>query len=229
MSINPVDKTSTYSSYIKTSAHPSLLKRIAIVTCIALLFFSGGASLAHAQSPTTTPSKLSFDPTFRNERGVRDNGYEMGLRILTGRGDASLLCNKPIDHFKVLASQETGERGLLAQYYQGRRLACGRHETGPTGMEGSMRNKLWVESENERLKGLSMMYTTGGLKIIYPKKGQSFDQLFRNHLHYEDVASMYYEIDGCYYFTAGTLLCPDEYIFNQLRTRFEIASEKEEL
>lgn len=195
----------------------SLPKNILRVTCIALLILKGN-SLWSCDFSRCQPVQFSFDP--RADGTYHGSTWETGFKDLTGCGDAQNLCYLPIDHFATQHSEETDERCLLAQYYHGRRYACGFRDTDPKIMDGELYSRLWKERESDRLKGLAFMYNTGALEVIYPQKGKSFDAFVSNHISYKDVTSMYYGFDGCYYFTAGTLLCPDKSTFHKLESRF---------
>ncbi len=138
-----------------------------------------------------------------------------------GAWNEETLCYAPLERFKELAARQEGEKRIVADYYYGRRLACSHHEDDPIAMTGYEFSKLWQERESERLQGLSLMLQSGGLKVLFPKQGQSFNAFFFQYLRYDDVTSVHYEIDGCRYFTSGTLLCPDEATFERLKSRFE--------
>jgi hypothetical protein len=105
----------------------------------------------------------------------------------------------------------------LAKYNLGRNLAS------PLGALGPMSDEEYIEltkqMEVENLQGIALMYESNYLGIVYPENGQTLDQCYSHFIKYENPDSRHYEIDGCYYFTSGTLMCPDRETFENLMIR----------
>lgn len=169
---------------------------------------------------TVHPAEFPFDPTQSHD------GYsEWKINILADkRGEGEGFCYTPMDRFKDFESRKKEEERSLAQYYYGRRLACAYHKEDHRRMSTQQRDQLWEKREPERLQGLALMHSAGALKPLYPEEGQSLNSHFSHYYKYHIANTIYtrhYYIDGCYYFTLGTLLCPDESTSTKLKSRLE--------
>jgi hypothetical protein len=201
MSIRPIGhRPETRFTPAANTYGTSFLHRTWKAACVALLNLTGNSAVS-AESLRVHPTQHKW---YNNE---------IGLDQLIGWKHTPTLCYLPKETFESLVDKP-GETGFLAQYYLGRWLACPWHaRNGYPAPRGE-------EQEQEFLKGLLLMHRTAGLKILYPKQGQSFENLVTHH-KMDDPSNAFYKIDGCLYFTDGTLLCPNVETFNRLQCRFE--------
>jgi hypothetical protein len=119
-------------------------------------------------------------------------------------------------HFKSSA----GIDRLLDEFTLGRRLACPNTHIGPLITTGQEQIELSKEMRRLNLEGIGHMYNSGCLEVIYPKPGQTVNQCYDEYRSTRDAGTINYQIDGCYYFVTGTLICPDKGTFDHLRAQF---------
>jgi hypothetical protein len=193
-------------SYIQSAfSMPSLLK---VALCAFAVLQPGNA----ISRPYDQRGTLPHYCVSRNDLSKLKVPYDQGITP-----DVFCYFNNE-EYLRGYTSGSRGEDRLLAQFSLGQRLACPYRTFGPYSMPRSAFEKLVQSQKTRHLQGLKLMDQSGCLEIIYPERGESYQ---------ECVASirtarqrLNYEIEGCTYFTDGTLVCPDCETFERLRNQF---------
>lgn len=190
-------------SYIQSAFSMSLLKvalcAYAVIRADAIPHFNPRGSLPHYCVSRNDLSKLKVP-------------YDQGITP-----DVFCYFNNE-EYLKGYTSGNRGEERLLAQFSLGQRLACPYRTFGPFQMEHKDFEKLVQSQKTRHLQGLKLMDQSGCLEVIYPERGQGYQECVGAVRATKQRLN--YEIENCTYFTDGTLVCPDLETFRKLRDLF---------